>query len=239
MSQRAFVSALLDPQAPVPAGLTDGAGRATTRRFNVYRNNVVVSLTEALQVAFPVLRALIGEGRFDALAGLFLRTHPPETPLLMLYGAQFSDFIKNFEPLAHVPYLADIARIEQAQRESYHAADAVALTPDHLASFPAENLATARLRFAPAVRLVASQFPIHDIWVRAQDANAAQPGAQTQHILITRPEFDPVITRLTAAEGTAIAQLMDGAPLGDALVAVDAARVLGLLLSSAALTDID
>lgn len=239
MSQGAFVSALLNPDAPVPEGITDGDGRPTTRRFNVYRNNVVVSLTEALQVAFPVVRALVGEGRFDALAGLYLRAHPPQSPLLMLYGAGFAEFIDAFEPLAHVPYLGDIARIEQAKREAYHAADADALAPERLAALDPGALAAARLRLAPAVRLVPSQFPLHDIWVRAQDASAPQPGAEAQHILITRPEFDPVVTPLSAAEGAAIARLMDGTPLGDALAEADPARVLGVLLSSAALTHID
>lgn len=43
----AFIAALLDPHGPPPADIARRAdGRAATRRFSVYRNNVIVSLTE-------------------------------------------------------------------------------------------------------------------------------------------------------------------------------------------------
>ena len=75
-SQPEFRAALLDAQRPVPAGLLDGAGQQAGARFDVYRNNVAVSLTEALHNAFPVLTRLIGAETMDQLAALFLRAHP-------------------------------------------------------------------------------------------------------------------------------------------------------------------
>ncbi|MCY4501644.1 MAG: DNA-binding domain-containing protein, partial [Alphaproteobacteria bacterium] len=52
--QSAFVEALLDPAKPVPAGLVRPDGLPAGRRFDIYRNNVVVALIEALGEAFPV-----------------------------------------------------------------------------------------------------------------------------------------------------------------------------------------
>ena len=46
-----FKTALFDPAVMPPAGLSDPAGRPAGKRFDIYRNNVVVSLTEALEVA--------------------------------------------------------------------------------------------------------------------------------------------------------------------------------------------
>ena len=42
-----FVAALLRPDADVPLGLSDPEGRPAGKRFNVYRNNVAVSLKDA------------------------------------------------------------------------------------------------------------------------------------------------------------------------------------------------
>ena len=40
IDQSQLRAALLDPTQAVPAGLTDGAGMPTQKRFDVYRNNV-------------------------------------------------------------------------------------------------------------------------------------------------------------------------------------------------------
>ena len=47
--QQSFSNALLSPESQVPAGLTNGMGKGATRRFSVYRNNVIDSLIKALQ----------------------------------------------------------------------------------------------------------------------------------------------------------------------------------------------
>ncbi len=59
--QSAFRAAILDADRPAPPDLQDGLGRPAKRRFNVYRNNVAVSLTEALEAGFPAVARLLGE----------------------------------------------------------------------------------------------------------------------------------------------------------------------------------
>ena len=65
VSQNLFRSALLDPSLPVPGGLTDAEGRPAGARYNVYRNNVAVSLTEALHTGFPIISKLLGKENMD------------------------------------------------------------------------------------------------------------------------------------------------------------------------------
>ena len=48
IDQSQLRAALLDPTQAVPAGLTDGAGMPTQKRFDVYRNNVTVALRDAM-----------------------------------------------------------------------------------------------------------------------------------------------------------------------------------------------
>ncbi|MEM6759906.1 MAG: DNA-binding domain-containing protein [Pseudomonadota bacterium] len=244
-TQQEFRAALLDPGHAVPDGLIDGAGAPTVKRFNVYRNNVTVALIEALRAAFPVLRKLLGDANFDQLAPLYARAHPPTSPLMMHYGAEMPAFLAELAPLAHIPYLADVARLELALRRSYHAADAPALPANKLAEVPPDALMHATLHLAPAVQMIPSQWPLYDIWRYNTVDGAPKPQAVAQPVLITRAEFDPTPHALTAAQAAWIAATIDGAALHaaqEAAAAIDAefdlTPLLGLLLAQGALTDI-
>ncbi len=73
----------------LPAGVTARRADETSRRFAVYRNNVVHSLTEALKRRFPVVERLVGPEFFRALAPLYLAADPPSSPVLIRWGAGF------------------------------------------------------------------------------------------------------------------------------------------------------
>ncbi|KUJ85599.1 hypothetical protein AVO45_00985 [Ruegeria marisrubri] len=243
-SQSTFHDALLDAAQPIPLGLSDGQARPAGRRFSVYRNNVAVSLTEAMHLAFPVIAKLLGKQNMDGLAGIFLRQHPPASPLMMHYGEAFPDFLQNTEQLAHLGYLPDVARLELALRRSYHAADSTPIAPEALA-LPPEELVNARLTFAPSMELVRSPWPIHAIWLfnTQDDAPKPQPGAQD--VLITRAEFDPEPQLLPAGGADWIQAMQAGQPLGQAhetaLAAAegfDLGATLALLLRGNAITSV-
>ncbi len=214
--QTAFARAILDPAAEVPPGLTNPDGAAATRRFNVYRNNVAVSLTEALETAFPVIRKLVGEAQFKLLAGAYLRAHPPASPLMMHYGQEMPAFLAGFEPVRSLGYLADVARLELALRASYHATDAAPIAPETLQNMPPDQLMATRLRLAPAVRLIRSRWPVQGIWRFNMEPGAPKPEPGGQNVLITRPDYDPVLTVLAPGGGTFVAAIQDGRTFAEA-----------------------
>lgn len=236
--QEQFRAALLDPAAAVPPGLTDPASRPAGRRFSVYRNNVAVALVEALEAAFPIVRRIVGDEFFRAMAGVYFRAHPPASPVLTTYGAGMPAFLAAFPPAQGLGYLPDVARLEIAVRESYHAADAAPIGPGALA--PGGDLLAARLALAPALRLVRSQWPLHGIWRANTQAGAPQPGRAAEDVLVTRPAFDPVVTPLPPGGADFVAALTRGAPVGAAVAAggrgFDPAPALGLLLAGGAIT---
>ena len=245
VSQSEFRAALLDSAMPPPEGLRDAGGGPAGRRFDVYRNNVAVSLTEALESGFPVIRKLLGDENFRAIAGVYLREHPPQSPMMMLYGQGFDGFLRGFEPLQHLGYLGDVAALEMELRHAYHAADAPALAPDALARVPATDLDALRLTLAPAVRLVVSDWPIHDIWAYNLIEGAPKPRAEAQDVLILRPEFDPHPHLLPAGGAGFVTALNDGHSLAKAadMASADApgfdlGACLALLLGGGAITSI-
>jgi hypothetical protein len=240
VGQGEFRAALLDPAAAVPTGLSDPERRPAGRRFSVYRNNVAVSLIEALETAFPIVRKIVGEEFFHAMAGVFLRAHPPASPVLMFYGEEMPGFLASFPPVAHLGYLPDVSRLELALRAAYHAADAQPISPEALGS--GADLMAARLTLAPALRVIRSRWPLHGIWRANTEEGAPKPGRGPEDVLVTRPGFDPVVSLLPEGGAEFIGRLAAGEPLAAATLApgpgFDPGPTLGLLLQGNAITAI-
>ena len=243
VTQDSFRNALLDAKRPVPDGLHCAKGAPAGSRFSVYRNNVVVSLSEALATAFPLVKKLIGEESFSKLAGVFVRDHPPASPLMMFYGEAMPAFLESFKPLEHIGYLADCARLDLAIRQSYHAADAPkfdqsALIPDDNGEF------STIVRLAPSAKIIRSAWPLYDIWRFNNLPDAPKPQAGAQDILVSRPEFDPLPHLLLPGMADWLAALNSGIPFGQATEdamsrssSFDPTHALTLALSTQALTN--
>ncbi len=242
VSQSDFTASMLDPAASVPSGLQNPDGAAASKRFNVYRNNVAVSLSDALETAFPVVRKLVGDQFFRAMAGVYLRKHPPKSPLMMFYGAAMPQFLSRFEPAKSVPYLPDIAKVELALRHAYHAADTKPLDANALAAVAPDALMRTRLKIAPAIQTITSPYPIHAIYRANTVADASKPIMQPEALVVTRAGFDPEIHLINAAAASCIDALAQGQSLGEAMAVaddtLDLGATLGVLLAQGAVTEI-
>jgi hypothetical protein len=238
----AFARALLQPDAPCPAGLKTWNGSDPAKRFAVYRNNVVVSLVDALADSFPVVQALVGEEFFRALAAEFARANPPRSPVLAWYGDGFADFVENFPPAAGLPYLADVARLEWLRVEAWHAADAKPLPLAEMAARLADEAALPALRLAlhPSLRLLRSAHPVVSLWAahQAEDVSAALGAtdfADAEAALVVRDGLDVDILRIEPGAAEFVECLLRGAALGEAAQTAapfDLPATLGLLLRS-------
>lgn len=229
----AFARALADPQAPPPV--------APARRFAVYRNNVAVGLIGALEARFPVTRRLVGDDFFRALAGAFIAAHKPQTPVLIHYGAEFPDYVRGFAPAAELPYLPDVAALENAWAEAYHAAEASALPFAALAEIAPERLETLRLVLHPAARLLSFATPAASLWAAHQrEGEPAAPETWApEQALIVRPQAEVEVRRLPEGGYGFLAALRDDATLGEAAAPLIAAggdpglHLVGLMQSGA------
>lgn len=245
VSEDQFSAALLDSSLPVPDGLLDGATNSAGKRFDVYRNNVVVSLGDALLTGFPIITKLLGEANMKGLAGLFLRAHPPTSPLMMHYGAALPEFIATLPQLKHLGYLPDVAQLELALRRSYHAADLDPVSPDALARRAPEDLIETKLTFAPTMVLLRSDWPLFDIWRFNTENDAPKPSAISQDVLITRPDYDPLPQALPIGGADWIDAMIGDDSIGAALESVqkktpefDLGQTLALLLQGNAITSL-
>lgn len=216
-SQANFGAALLDADAARPDAISDGHGGPAAKRFDVYRNNVAVSLADALETSFPVVRALVGDEFFRALAGAALRQYPPRSARMAEYGQDFPGFLADFPPVAQLPYLPDVARIENAMRRAYHAADIMAFGAGDLGQMGPEVFERTCFSLVPAVTILRSAYPFATIWLNHQPGAEQRPMAGAEDCLICRPEFDPWVHALPMG-GFEFLSRMDGkTPLGAAL----------------------
>ena len=214
----AFARALLDPAAPLPAGVQGREGVADARRIAVYRNNVAAGLIGSLEKRYPVTRRLVGDDFFRGMAGAYVARHKPASPVLILYGEDFPDFAAGFEPAREIVYLADVARLESAWVEAYHAAEAEPVALTDLAALEPERLVDLRFAFHPAARLLALAQPAASIWAAHQGEGEPAPPEvwAPEDVLVTRPQAD-VLVRILPPRGLAFARaLFDGASLTEA-----------------------
>ena len=147
-----FAEALLSTTTPVPSCVKGAGVHRADRRFAVYRNNVAASLIEALAARFPVVKRLVGEEFFNAMAHAYVLREPPFSPLLIHYGETFPAFIEAFDAARPLPYLGDVARIELARGRAYHAADADPLPRQAFAGLPKDRIGDQRVALHPSVR---------------------------------------------------------------------------------------
>lgn len=218
LAQDAFIVSLKNPDLPNPQGIG-----GSKDRFNVYRNNVAVSLRDALGETFPVVKKLVGEEFFTGMAQAFVREHLPQTPVLLEYGGAFPRFIERFKPADVVPYLADVARVEWAWLQSYHAADAIPFGADKLAEIEEEALDDLRFETHPSLWLIESQWPVISIWLAHQNTKSPDLSnlpAGPQYGLIIRPEYDVDVHVISASASRLFDQLADDQPLGVAFETV-------------------
>jgi hypothetical protein len=242
--QADFAAALFDPARPCPSGLRAWNGSDPALRYAVHRNNVVVSLIDALADTFPVVRELVGGDFFAAMAREFVQTHPPRSPVLALYGDALPEFIERFAPADGVPYLADIARLEHARVRACHAADAPALGAQAVAARLArpEALPAARLTLHPSVSAVASRHAVVSLWAAHQGAVhdiARVDPTQPEAALVLREGEDAVVVAIEPATAQWLHRIASGATLAEAAHAapqLDLAAAFGVLLRHPALT---
>lgn len=221
-----FGAALITADAPTPVGIVGPDGKPAPKRFNVYRNNVIISLTEALAQTFPAIERLVGKDYFKALAKVFVTEHPPCSPVLIWYGDAFAEFIEAFPPLAGYPYLADVARLEWAWLQAYHAADAEPLNQQVLGAVPPERVGEIRFSLHPAARMISSRWPALSLALANRFAVDDPPHVNLEEpeaVLVTRPDLD-VQLQLLRPGAVPFFQELGGTTLQEAAVGAFAAH---------------
>ena len=214
--QADFVRGLHGDSSALDAWVGDGEFTAA-ERLGIYRNNYRLSLRGALADVYPVVHKLVGDGFFAFAADKFVPQYPSRSGNLHDFGAEFPDFLGALPEASELVYLPDVARLEWAWHEAFHAADTANTDLSLLAEVPAE--AHGQVRFAPAhgLSLIVSRWPITRIWEAHQGVDVPDTGIELnsggEHVAVHRLQDEVLVTRLPLADFVMLQALSDNAPL--------------------------
>ena len=204
--QRDFIAALYGAAPPGDA------------RMAIHHGNARANWRGALAAAYPTVRRLVGEAFFDAASDAYVLDYPSREGDLARFGAELPSFLEVYAPAAGLAYLPDVARLDWALHQSFHAADAPALDLERLARVPLGD--HERLRFAlhPAARLMRSAHPVVAIWEANRPHRDGTPERTegADRVLVMREGFEPLARSLPVADWEVLSCLAAGKTLGEA-----------------------
>ena len=213
--QADFAEALFDAASEhkIAAHIT-----ASPARFALYRGNLTTTWDKVLASAYPVIRHLVGDEFFTALARAYGRAHPSQNADLNHFGASFDAFLGAFEHAADLPYLPDMARLEWLLHRAHYAPHAAAITADDLARLSPDEFESARFALHPAASLFASKLAVVALWHAHAPGGVFPDQMETPGwAAVARLRFKPELVPLGAGAHAALAALDCGATMGAAL----------------------
>ncbi|MFP8966391.1 putative DNA-binding domain-containing protein [Pokkaliibacter sp. CJK22405] len=213
---QALRDAILKEEAPRQANIKPMPGHG----LEVYSNNRRVVLKSSLAAAYPVVKRIVGDEAFGLLCHHYLADVASISGNLHLFGVSLPDFIATTPLAEQLPYLIDVASLEWARHYCYYAPDSRDFDLSRLEAVDPEQLGLLVLRFAPAIRLIQSAYPIMSIWQFNQPEFSGaftdlDQGAQA--VAVTRPYGQVDMRTLSSDEAQVLAALQRGHTLSDAL----------------------
>ncbi len=177
-AQDNFIATINNGPSALLPDLFSGLPDRVMLGLKAHANTISHARLIALEDSFPRTKMAMGETEFGALSHSYVETDIARCANTNLIGADFADFLAEATVGAQ---FVDLVRIEWAYLESYHAADAQALSLADIGVIDPSGMLNLRIDVHPAaqlVRLTSNRFDLVD------EIGVLNDGA----ILITRPE---------------------------------------------------
>ncbi|HEY9840421.1 MAG TPA: DNA-binding domain-containing protein [Candidatus Obscuribacterales bacterium] len=189
---------------------------SATEALDIYRRDYGARLSELLDERFAAIAFILGPEPFAALAWEFLGQHRSQHYDLGAFGQAFPAFLTAHPLSAEFPFLAELARLELASYELFHAP----VTPAGDLTLFEQAPDPGRLRFeliAP-LRLFASAWPLRELWkLRHQQTEPVLPEPTPQFLILYKNHQGVRTSLLSAAQFQLLQGLEQGLTLAAAL----------------------
>lgn len=156
-AQANFVATINEGPAALDPALFAGSPDRITLGLKAHANTISHARLVALEESFPLTREEMGEDWFNALSRNYVETSPAKSCDLAQIGRHFARSLEN----ANLDMMVcDLAKIEWAWLESYHAADASPLTLEAISKLAEANLLNLAVTLHPSVRICPLRAPL-------------------------------------------------------------------------------
>lgn len=217
-----WMASRIRPKANLPVSIDDDIlnaqrGTAGVERLAVYAGGYIARAREALIEAYEAVQYVVGEGAFSSLALAYAERYPSHDYNLSAFGLHLPELLAQSPLSQRLPFLPDLARLEWAVRQAFHAFDQPPLDPQQLFALSLDEWERTRLAFQASVGVAASAWPIRDIW----DARTQPRGSldialvdRPQHVLIYRDAGGVKCELIDAQQQFLLEALLAGRTLG-------------------------
>jgi hypothetical protein len=216
--QLALARRILGDDAPdLEAWIALPPGADAAERLAAHTHGYPARIRESLRETYPALAHILGDGDFAKLAERYLPHVPAGESNLNFIGSALPAFVAA-DPLARdLPFLPDLARLEWAVGECFHARLAGPFDAAACAAWTPADWSHARIDFQPGVALVRSRWPLRalrDCRNVAREEVDVELVDRPENVLVHREDLDVVTRAVDDGEAAALALLLAGAPLG-------------------------
>lgn len=208
--QARFIVVLQQGPSAFPADLFADAPERALLGLKAHANTISHARLVALEETYPRTREHLGEAAFNGLSRDFIERPEVRPRKLMQLGEGLADFLAD---RVHDMAAVDLARIEWAWLQSYHAAEAEALQLADLAGLDEQGLLDLDLALHPAARLIEVQTPLAQLMPEF----AESASADMRHLVITRPTHEVLLHPLAAVAADLLMQAHFPVPMRNLL----------------------
>lgn len=205
-AQNNFIDTINDGPDRLDPALFAGPPERILLGLKAHANTISHARIVALEETFPLTRQHLGEVAFNTIARDFAETDTAKASDANRIGLSFPDCLSD-------PATRELAQIEWAWLESYHAAEAVPLSLGDLAALDEAALLALTIAPHPSARIVEISTPIASA---LHELSGLQPVA----ILCIRPDVEVRLVPLDAVQlAVFAASVQKSASLGNLLAA--------------------
>jgi hypothetical protein len=171
------------------AVIAGSEGLSARDRLSIYANAYFYRLLDIFKEDFPCTYTVLGDINFHNLITGYLIEYPPSEPSVLYTGRHLPHYLETIcgparAAVAHMPFLADLARLERVCIEAFHGADAEALEQKSLRGLTPESWPMLRIRLHPAAQIFDIEWRIDALMTAIKQGQQWEPPERSSATLL-------------------------------------------------------